>query len=277
MEEVISSGISRKKGAFEKRIHEIDFLRGFLMCLVIMDHIFWCLKHYNGIWFDATNVAFFKAIFQIFDFYWKSNAREIVRVFAIFGFCFVSGVSSAFSKNNWKRAGQMILVAGVIAVGSNLLDSYHLLGSQVLRIDFNVIAVLAWSTLFYCFVQDKSWRSILVGCLSTLLIAWYLVPWLKEINDVHGFDAFVPSLWLPSAAQADWLPLFPYMLLFFLGALFSYFFYKDSKVSLIKKKGNWERPFCFMGRHSLIIYLAHQFVMTPIFILLTVIITGKGV
>ena len=42
MSEVVvnSNSITRKPGAFEKRIHEIDFARGILIALVIMDHLF---------------------------------------------------------------------------------------------------------------------------------------------------------------------------------------------------------------------------------------------
>ena len=37
---VKDGSITRKPGAFEKRIHEIDFVRGFLIMLVLMDHLF---------------------------------------------------------------------------------------------------------------------------------------------------------------------------------------------------------------------------------------------
>ena len=38
--------ITRKPGAFEKRIHEIDFIRGVLIALVMMDHLFcWLWQH----------------------------------------------------------------------------------------------------------------------------------------------------------------------------------------------------------------------------------------
>ena len=268
MSEVVE--IKRKKGAFEKRIHEIDFLRGFLIGLVLMDHLFWCLQHYNGIWMITTGGAFFETMYKIFSFYWNSTARDIVRFIALFGFTFISGVSSAFSRNNWVRAGQMLLVFALIAVGSNLLDASHFLGDSQgsVRIDFNVIGVLAWSTLFYCFVQGKSWRTILVGVLITFLLSWYLIPELNTLYINKGWHAYVPPLWEPED-QADWMPLFPFIFFFFMGGLFSYFIYKDRK-SIIPHKGNWERPFCFMGRHSLWIYLGHQVVMLPVFLLLNV-------
>ena len=39
-----------KLGAFEKRIHEIDFIRGLLMVLVVVDHIFNLLMSFNKGW-----------------------------------------------------------------------------------------------------------------------------------------------------------------------------------------------------------------------------------
>ena len=45
-----------KLGAFEKRIHEIDFIRGLLMVLVVVDHIFNLLMSFNKGWaWGCTN------------------------------------------------------------------------------------------------------------------------------------------------------------------------------------------------------------------------------
>lgn len=237
-----------------------------------MDHLFWCLKAYNYNWWVDTGFKndFFYNMYKVFNFYWTHTARDVVRFVALCGFCFISGVSSAFSKNNWVRAGEMLLVFAFIAVGSNLLDASMLMGDQIMRIDFNVIGVLAWSTLFYCFTQNKTWRSILVGLLISFLMCWYIIPWLER---TPFSQAYAPALWKPEG-QADWMPLFPFMTVFFMGALFSYFVYAPTRQSLIKNRYNWERPFCFVGRHTLIIYMSHQFIMIPIFLLIGLLI-GK--
>lgn len=282
--------ITRKPGAFEKRIHEIDFIRGILISLVIMDHLFWCLKSYNLDWFYASggsitsysydglvyNETFsggnplFYWTYHIFNFYWGWLVRDIVRYICLFGFCFLSGISSAFSRNNWIRAGQMIGVFAIIAVGSNLLNASKILGDQITIIDFNVIGVLAFSTLGYCFVQNRSWKGLLAATLLLFLFWKYTLPWLY--GTPMG-EARAPALWIRYEDEfADWMPLFPYIIFFFMGTLFSYFFYAPTKQSLIKRRGNWERPFCFVGRHSLIIYLAHQFVFTPLFLIITAIL-----
>ena len=269
------SSIVRKPDAFEKRIHEVDFVRGFLIALVLMDHLFCWLWQYNESWAlramnNGQDYAFYEAIGKAFSYYWYSTGRQVVRYIALFGFTFVSGVSCAFSKNNWIRAAQMIAFAGLLFIGSNVLDAFlrEPLGLDSMRIDFNVIAVLAWSTLFYCFVQSKSWRSILVMLLVTILIGWYFVPWLQEANSGLHLRIYAPALLEPTSAQADWMPLFPFITFFFMGALFSYFVYAPTKQSIIKHKGNWERPFCFLGRHSLIFYITHQAILIPFFLLL---------
>ena len=281
-----NQSITRKKvSVFEKRIHEIDFIRGALIALVLFDHLMCDIMSYSPGWYDAHQIQFFKFLMEASDFYWHCLARDIIRFFALFGFTFISGVSCAFSRNNWSRAGQMLLVFAVLAVGSNVAERMDLLNGITLRIDFNVIGVLAWSTLFYCFAQNKSWRSILVGALIAFFMFWVVVPYLAslpgmtntygDINTAPYYvpmesDVYAPPLWEP-AGQADWMPLFPYMCFFFLGALFSYFFYMKKKKSLLPRF-NWERPVCFLGRHSLLFYLGHQVVFISIFMLLDVII-----
>ena len=291
-----NTGIKRKPGAFEKRIHEIDFIRGVLILLVLMDHFLWCLKAYNYGWMVSAEQAghasgFYRFIYNVANFYWNGGMvwkdrqavfnisflhiyqenlfdfREFVRFFALFGFCFISGISSAFSRNNWVRAGQMLLVYAVIAVGSNLLDASGLL-DQTTRIDFNVIGVLAFSTLFYCFLQKRSWKGLVAATLAIFLMTSYVIPWLKS---TPMGNAYAPALWDPSengVFQADWMPLFPFMLMFFMGTIVSYFVYAPTKKSLIPHRGEWERPFCFVGRHTLWIYLGHQVVLIPIFLFL---------
>ncbi len=271
---VLEGSITRKPGAFEKRIHEIDFIRGFLIALVLMDHIFCWIWQYNESWYmralsNGHDVALYKNLANAFEYYWYSDARHIVRFFALFGFTFVSGISTAFSKNNWIRAGQMLAFAGVLAIGSNVFDAIlsEPLGLDTMRIDFNIIAVLAWSTLFYCFLQKGSWRMIAVGVLITFLMSWFLYPHFLEYVELNSLKIYAPALIEPDK-QADWLPLFPFIFIFFAGALLSSQIYLPERKSIFKKRFNWERPLCFMGRHSLIFYVCHQMVLIPFFLLL---------
>ena len=139
MSEAVIQKVSntRKPGAFEKRIHEIDFIRGFLIGLVVIDHIFCFLMIFSSGWKGCGG------LYNVCSFYWTHDARAIVRFIALAGFCLVSGASTAFSKNNWIRAGQMLAFAAVLAIGSTVADALFskALGLDTLKIDFNVIAV----------------------------------------------------------------------------------------------------------------------------------------
>ena len=268
-----------RRDPFKSRIHEIDFLRGFLMCLVILDHLFNLFMSFNRGWCggaeaiaNGTAKEPFYTIYRIAAFYWDNPARMVVRWLCLGSFCFVSGISCAFSKNNWKRAGQMIGLWFFILVASNIMQSMVThngwnLGITSFRVDFNIIGVLAWSTLIYCFVQDKHWKwLVIIGVIALaihpvcVVLSWtdwgkspttYAIPFIQPVKG---------GLY----QQADFMSLFPYLAFFFGGALLSKFTYSVERKSYFKQH-EWERPICFIGRHSLIIYLLHFLLLIGIF------------
>jgi len=258
-----------KLGAFEKRIHEIDFIRGLLMFLVVLDHIFNLLRAFNHTWAGPSQTQPFWGVYLVADFYWTNIARKIVRYICLGGFCFVSGISCAFSRNNWKRAAQMIGLWAFIMVGSHILESIKVtygldLGVKSFIVDFNIIGVLAWSTLIYCFVQEKNWKWLMIiGIIGILL---YPICLLLSYTE-WGKNAYVPMLWKPNNdifVYADHMPLFPYLGCFFGGALLSKFTYSAQRKSYFKRH-EFERPICFVGRHSLIIYASHFIILIAVF------------
>ena len=255
--------ITRKPGAFEKRIHEIDLIRGFLIGLVVMDHIFCFTTNFSSGWPSC------QGLYKFVAFYWHSDARAIVRFFALAGFCMVSGISVAFSKNNWIRSGQMIAIAFLLAAVTNMANKFLLpkLGNAAdsLIIDFNVIAVLGFSTLFYCFFQKGTWRRLAAATALLFILSWTYYPHLIQFT--AGKYINFPPLFEPKE-YADWMPLFPFIFFFFAGALLSTHIYMPERKSLFNKRYNWERPLCFMGRHSLIIYGTHVLIIIGVLSLL---------
>ena len=268
--------VSRKAGAFEKRIHEVDLLRGILILIVVMDHILNNIMLHSISWHQwvPSNPAF-KNLMDGMIWYWDGEPRALIRYICLFLFCFVSGVSSQFSRNNWKRAAELLVVWGVLLVGGRLLEAYGWLGDTNTRIDFNIIGVLAFSTLFYCFIQNQSWKGMLASCLIWFLVSCYLVPFLGAINNAGtNPNVYIPVLWNGKRNfTGDWMPLFPYITFFFMGAVFAYFFYREKKSYFTRHE--WERPFCFVGRNTIWIYLGHQVVFIPLFMLIDVIIKAN--
>ena len=186
------------------------------------------------------------------------------RYIALILFCFVSGLSCAFSRNNWKRACEMVALWFVIFIGGRIIQASKILPDVVTCIDFNVIGVLAFSTLFYCFIQNCSWKGKLASTLLWYLASTVLIYALRAVPNID--TVYCPPLFDPASAgqlQADWMPLVPYIFFFFLGATLTSIIYKEKKSLLPRHE--FERPVCFVGRHTLIIYLAHQAVLIPLF------------
>jgi len=87
--------------------------------------------------------------------------------------------------------------------------------------------------------------------------------------DIHYMDystnnlAFIPVGFSIKGApwMADYMPLFPWLGVFLIGCAIGRLCYKDKK-TLFAGRGKVmkavSRPVEFIGRHSLIIYLAHQ-------------------
>ncbi|MCD8209901.1 MAG: DUF1624 domain-containing protein [Coprobacillus sp.] len=240
----------KKVKAFDKRIHEIDFLRGICILLVVFDHL-----AYN--FYAFQDIAFF-------DWYWRSEFRLWFRQFILMLFCFLSGISCAFSRNNWRRACELVMIWLGIALVTHILANTPLLEEYDV-IDFNIISVLAVSTLIYCFVQNRSWACWLALLLIFLLFAMYC---LEPLQDAYYHEINILFLW-NNQPYGDYLSCFPYICFFFAGAIFSSFFYKN-RVSLLKHKSNLERPICWCGRHTIWIYILEEVITYPIFWLIYV-------
>ena len=136
-----------KRKPFETRIHEIDFFRGILIILVVMDHIFNFTMNFSSGWAGAEHLQPYYAINLATNFYWTHPVRMWVRWICLISFCFISGISCAFSKSNSKRAMQMVGIWALLFIVTNiikgaLVSSNLNIGVTDFRIDFNVIGVL---------------------------------------------------------------------------------------------------------------------------------------
>lgn len=240
------------------------------MVLVIMDHLFNLMMSYNYSWSGglSSNQPFY-AIYEAMAFYWNSPIRMVVRWICLASFCFLSGISSSLSRDNKKRAIEMLGLWFVIFVGSNILEgcrqTYNWnLGINCMRVDFNIIGVLAWSSLAYTLVEKKHYKWLIIIASIGLIIHPLCVLLAK--SEV-GQNIYAPALFKPADSlikEADHMPLFPYLSFFFLGALLGGFTYSKKKESYFKRY-NAERPICFLGRHSLIIYIAHFIILIALF------------
>lgn len=262
--------IKRSNDVFLKRFALIDFLRGFCMFLVIFDHIMWNFGYFFPRWSMALNdtSSIMYHIGQFAGFYWSWALRDAVRFFALGTFVLLSGISVAFSKDNHKRTLELLALVLALSIVSNMLNAIWPAGCAI---NFNILAVLGCSLLVYTFVSKKTYRSVLATLLILFIFEYTFLPiievYLKDSN------ALLIPLWQSEIIingktyfEADYMPLFPYILFFFLGVLISMaYYFPRIKRKELGKHYDWQRPFCFLGRHSLIVYMTHQIIFQGIF------------
>ena len=277
----------KNRDIFSKRIHEIDFARGFLIILVLIDHIMFCFQDYGIKWWGE---GFW--LYEAAHFYVHSYARDIIQPICLMAFCFISGISCAFSRNNRKRSIVALIIAVVLAaltnIGQLILNANNV--DSLIRIDLNIIAVLGICIFSYSFIDKLSWKANLAVILFGFIVSSYINPIMRVTllqqfggitsvrpgmnYGIEGTPKFYMPIFWEYPIVADIVPLFPYMMFFFSGTLFSYFVYKQNRKSLFPRRFNWERPVCFLGRHTMVIYLSHVVVIFGIFMLINFFITG---
>ncbi len=245
------------------RIPEIDFFRGFALLLMIWHHAMYDVRYIFKV--DA---------FAFQDSYWFYTIGRSV-ILALF--LLVSGVSTRFSANNLKR-GVRMLIFSVIATA--LTGIIHWLTRWTGVIFFNVIHVIALSTLCYalaehlfigrheahpdCPIDKERQKAKLVGFLIafgvfTVILGNVIVPILPEETRSPLFVILGSAV--SGVHTLDQLSLLPYLGYYLLGAAIGQTLYATGE-PLWKSDKGWlhavGRPFCFLGRNALSVYLLHQ-------------------
>jgi len=234
-----------KKNSIE-RFWEIDFLRGIAIVIMVVYHLIYNLNYFGqyDINLDST-----------FWFYVASVTRPV--------FIFLVGVSLtlSFSKAtkislNGKKIFLKYLIRGLKIFSWGLIIT--LVTWVFLRegcVVFGILHLIGISIILaYPFLRFHSWN-LLIGILL-IFSGLYLkgltfnFPWLVWLG-------FRPAQFY----SVDYFPLLPWFGLVLIGIFFGNLLYPDysrkfqltnfSSFSVIK-------IFCFLGEHSLFIYLIHQ-------------------
>ena len=154
-------------------------------------------------------------------------------------------------------------------VATHLLQLLPMFSNRAICIDFNILGVIALSILIYVVFDKLSDKNLLlVTCIMMVFYFFIIVSERESAGDMTYYPfksiLYVPFNPIREAYVGDYLPLFPYAICLPLGVLFARRFYQEKK-SIVTKKGNWEKPICFLGRHTLLIYIGHEILFTLIF------------
>ncbi len=236
----------------KNRIHLLDEIRGLAVFCMIFYHAFYITGSTFGI--SKGN--------ELFEFF-----EPVQPIFAGI-FIFICGISCTLSRSNLKRG--LILLG--IALGMTFVTAFIMpkFGFTECEIYFGILHFLSVSILIYSPLSKKLGNaSVFVG----ILVCAVLYAFTSRIGEgvlsygnlfsfalpekLYETNLFVPlGIYNHRFFSADYFPLFPDIFIFFAGVF-------AGKHFTSKGYPEWcyenKIPFLsFLGRHALIIYIAHM-------------------
>lgn len=272
-----------------RRIWELDFLRGFAIILMCIDHFMYDLAYvFSDVWKAkggaAAAIARFACHWWNHEGHWIGRTRDIVQIVALCVFFGLCGGSTIFSRDNLSRAMKTFLAAAVITIGTYLASVIGIVQEEDI-ITFGVLHMLSFATLIVAAVYALSRLAKGRGDLVFFIASAALTGLIFLANYLIGRADVQPSRWLmflhESFADIDWtggdyFPLLPYLGYAFGGAAAVTLLYGGGRSLLPKCDGVWNKPFRFVGRHTLVVVIVHQVINMSLLALVTALFVDFG-
>lgn len=230
----------------KQRVWELDALRGICILGMVAVHVFFDLSYFGGIELSLPDW-----------FYFIQHYGHVL-------FVLISGICVTLASRSFQR--------GVTVFGAGLLVSYvtmymdQILGLSNMRIWFGILHMLGVCMMLYSlFKRLPHWALALLGVCFVALGFW-METFTVSVDFLFPLGLRSGSIFTGS----DFFPLFPGFGWFLLGAALGKSVYRKKQTLLprVNSDNAVLRFFRFCGKHSLIIYLAHQ----PVLTILTVLI-----
>jgi len=217
----------------KERVWEIDFLRGLLILYMIFMHLMYDLQYFYNI-----NVNY------------DGGILHISRILFAPLFIIISGISTAFSRNSFRRG----IIVFLVAMGLTLVTY---IANRELFIVFGILHFMGIWMMISPLVKKLPTLWIFVLCGIFIVIS-RIIP---NIKVTHNY-LFMLGFYNSSFKSLDYYPLLEYGWAFLLGMGLSRIFYKEKKsIFPFTIKSRFVN---FIGRNSLYVYVVHQ----PIILLL---------
>lgn len=285
----IYKAIPRRNVVKKERIVEIDFLRGFDLILMMLVHlIFQWGSASKGLFLwnsalgpEPTWIVSMRNLFDLITNLILGGSLYFLEFFFSGLFVFLSGIACTFSRSNAKRAAELGIVALSITFLIELADYLFHIGAHIY---LGILHSLAIGIGMYAIVDyfSQDWRVTFgAGILFVLLTGiteYYRVklssPYVSFPTDAEDWLSFLPCFLGIKRTGSDYFSPMRICSLIFLGATVGKVAYKERKSHWPKRiPSNWTKPFCFLGRHSLLVYVIH---IPIVMLLLAVLLLSAG-
>jgi len=219
----------------KQRIWELDAFRGFCLFLMFYCHIV----------YDLTMLFNITTVNDGGLFEWTTNYTGII-------FITLSGICATLGKRPVKR-GLTVFGGGMLVTIATYL---------LWRVGFANKGLLIYFGVLHCIGV-----CMILWSLFRKLPFWVLIPlglaivFSKELVQGIHMDTYLLlpfGIYPPYFATSDYFPLLPCLGYFLIGGGIGQLLYKNKKSLLPEPKFFPFNTLCFMGRHSLFIYLIHQ-------------------
>lgn len=258
------------KEKLKKRAMELDLIRGFAVVLMMFDHLmydFWGLL--------PSVIKNYPLDLRLLGLdYWYWDVRRVVRIGVIFLFFALTGICSSFSRSNLARGTKLFAVAMVLTGATWVAGQFT--GNPNMTIAFGVLHAIAVSLILVGILEKLNTNKWIYLALGVLLVGAGI--WIAQYN--AGFVSYkgadVVSLvgktilgFAECGSDSFDLPTTAGQI--FVGVFLGKQFYRERKSLVFKSYHN--NPLTFIGRHSLIVYFAHQ-VLFPVLAVLVFLCMG---
>lgn len=263
-----------------ERIPELDFIRGFAIFMMILDHLRYdmanlpsTLRSIGGNWMEIYPKI--SDLSGWCDDLYYTEWYTIAHYSFVILFFLVSGICVNFSRNHWQRS--LFLAAVAYAITAFLFAFSRYLGMNTLNIYMGVLNVFALAhvvySLKYTFLKGYISDFWFAGVFLVIAIAFYNPNPvnISSYDPLYVLDHYFDLVFGQAKAGLDYFYPIPFIAVLFFGAGLGKLIYKKKKSYLPFLK--YAEPFPFLGRRSLEVYIIHQ----PVLILvLTIMVLSMG-
>ena len=233
----------------KKRIAVLDELRGFAVVAMVIIHAFY-------LWYN------------VFGFEWaKKPGETFINPFIAAIFIVVSGISCSLTKSNVKRGVKVLLIA--LALTASTVFILPLINLRGLEIYFGILHFLGCCMLLFVPFRPLVEKTNAVVGLAVCIVLYAVTfnigsrclgvgAWSLDLPAVlYSTDWLCPfGFHTSSFYSSDYYPLLPHVFMFFTGAFVGKMITKKQLPDFAYK--THLKSLSFLGRHSLVIYVAHQ-------------------
>lgn len=299
--------ILTKKLILKERIWEIDFLRSLPIIIVVLYHT--CFDFYMLKTMMVNYSAFTIAhpyMYKLIEFCQNMFFHPLILKYFVplFGgiFLFISGVSSSLTRSNLRRGLLLDLAALIFSIGTYV---FSIITKEDNFIYFGILHQMGFAITLYALIElftrkvlkkdVNKYFTLVIGLLiltvgivfstTGVRINGKLIKW-GEYSSYVGYDfkkefnkdpyGYLKSIIGIKSSINDWWPIFPYTGVIYIGIFVGKLLYSKNKKSIVPKlyfKGL--KPFCFIGSHTIYIYLLHQPIIVSILFIIFTCMGGK--